>query len=374
MIKKELKNAVLSIPFYYTKIFLESFFKIKVLPINIYKNYSENAISNINQVNIPALNTFRHEFNINYWNFKNVRVIGQEGLSVINRSIIVNGYYSNSVKNGRLKKVGPFSIKYHANYMLQSFRLPKTKNTLSKAIIITSIWSENYYHWFMEVLPRILLYEILEIPSIMIVVNRLNGQFQKSSLKYFDQKIKFIETSKNNYIQIDEAFIPFSTTIEVWKLNFLRQRFQKLMVESESKRIYISRCLTNTRSVLNEKKLLNFLGKYKFEKVILENMNFEDQVKMFYNAKIIIAPHGAGLTNLIFSQKHTKVIELFTKKRIVNVYKTISDLLSLEYYRIIDKSKYLYNPKKNIKVNYRELNKLLESLLWAKKINFKSFN
>ena len=37
---------------------------------------------------------------------------------------------------------------------------------------------------------------------------------------------------------------------------------------------------------------------------------FIDQVKIFNSAKLIVAMHGAGLTNLLFCKNKTKVIEI----------------------------------------------------------------
>ncbi|WNN91858.1 glycosyltransferase family 61 protein [Gloeocapsopsis dulcis] len=52
------------------------------------------------------------------------------------------------------------------------------------------------------------------------------------------------------------------------------------------------------------------LAKFGFVSYVLEDMNLADEVKLFSQAKIVIAPHGAGLTNIIFSQNLT-LIELF---------------------------------------------------------------
>eukprot|EP00978_Attheya_sp_CCMP212_P000178 scaffold315_cov32-Attheya_sp.AAC.2 len=42
------------------------------------------------------------------------------------------------------------------------------------------------------------------------------------------------------------------------------------------------------------------------------NETFKDVVQMFRGAKIVIGPHGAAMTNLIFSQKGTPVVEYLT--------------------------------------------------------------
>jgi hypothetical protein len=45
--------------------------------------------------------------------------------------------------------------------------------------------------------------------------------------------------------------------------------------------------------------------------VIPENITFKEQVKTFQNAKLLIAAHGAALTNTLFMQENTNVLELY---------------------------------------------------------------
>ena len=40
-------------------------------------------------------------------------------------------------------------------------------------------------------------------------------------------------------------------------------------------------------------------------------MSVVEQIKLFQGAQIIVAIHGAGLVNMIFSKPGTKVVELF---------------------------------------------------------------
>ena len=59
-----------------------------------------------------------------------------------------------------------------------------------------------------------------------------------------------------------------------------------------------------------------------------------EQVYLFNNAKIIIGPHGAAFTNLIFCKKNTKVIEIKPANR-PNNFKEISKAHNLIYKQIV---------------------------------------
>jgi capsular polysaccharide biosynthesis protein len=45
-------------------------------------------------------------------------------------------------------------------------------------------------------------------------------------------------------------------------------------------------------------------------KDLLEDYAFEEQIQIMQNASVVVAPHGAGLANVIFSRPGLKVVEL----------------------------------------------------------------
>ena len=77
-----------------------------------------------------------------------------------------------------------------------------------------------------------------------------------------------------------------------------------------SPRIYISRSKTAGRQIMNEEDVLKTLIPLGFVAYTLEKMNFADQVRLFSQAEIVVAAHGAGLVNIIFAQ-NLRVIEFF---------------------------------------------------------------
>jgi capsular polysaccharide biosynthesis protein len=91
-----------------------------------------------------------------------------------------------------------------------------------------------------------------------------------------------------------------------------------------------------------EKHLENKYGNL-FKSVYLELTPFEEQVKYFNNAKLIIAAHGAGLSNLFFCKQRTKVIEVTCGKK-WEFFDTISRVLNLQHIKC-NKNKFdeIYN-------------------------------
>ena len=116
--------------------------------------------------------------------------------------------------------------------------------------------------------------------------------------------------------------------------------------------------------MLNEDKIIIFLEKYGFKSITLENLSVSEQAAYLGAAKVIVAPHGGGLTNLVFCQSGTKVLELFTPCYLPSFYWVISHLCQLEHYHLIGESLETEMAKapvtQNLQVNLTELQSLLE--------------
>jgi capsular polysaccharide biosynthesis protein len=64
-------------------------------------------------------------------------------------------------------------------------------------------------------------------------------------------------------------------------------------------------------------------------------MSVAEQAACLAAAKVVVAPHGAGLTNLVFCTPGTKVIEIFSPAYVPYCYWMISNLCGLEHYYLI---------------------------------------
>ena len=110
-------------------------------------------------------------------------------------------------------------------------------------------------------------------------------------------------------------------------------RVIKLKKKKNKEKIFISRNKANKRKILNENILHDILRKHNFKIVFSEDLEYKEQVDLFYNSKIIISAHGAGLTNILFSEKAT-VIELHPDSDVRSHYCLMSLALNHNYHPI----------------------------------------
>jgi capsular polysaccharide biosynthesis protein len=132
----------------------------------------------------------------------------------------------------------------------------------------------------------------------------------------------------------------------------------------------LSRKWARFRKLLNEKEFIESLSKFNFQMVCTEGMPIEQQAALFYGAETIIAPHGAGLANLVFCKQNAIVIELRAKSHTVelsNIYEHLSGLLHLRHYTYVcDESVNEFGARAiylDLLVNIPEFEKLYTSVL-----------
>ncbi|MEG4346626.1 tetratricopeptide repeat protein [Microcoleus sp. A003_D6] len=231
-------------------------------------------------------------------------------------------------------------VRKHSVFQLESF--PALKQIDGSVAVLSGLSGNVYFHWMVDVLPRIELLrhsgrDLAEIDWFL--VNSCQHEFQRESLKILGiPEEKVLESDRLPHIQATELIVPsFAGYLgwpSGWAMDFLRREFLKGIIASSRypKRIYISRSKARYRRVLNEEDAIEVLEKSGFVSIWPESMSLAEQIAYFYHADVIVAAHGSGLTNTIFCRQGTKVIELVSPHYISHYYWGISQYLKLEHY------------------------------------------
>jgi capsular polysaccharide biosynthesis protein len=102
---------------------------------------------------------------------------------------------------------------------------------------------------------------------------------------------------------------------------------------SQGSKLYISRGSAPKRRIKNEEDVVAVLTELGFGVVRPEQLSFAEQVRTTSEAGFIVSNHGAGLTNMLFMQEGSSVLELRHKTdRVNNCYFTLSSALRLHYF------------------------------------------
>jgi capsular polysaccharide biosynthesis protein len=97
------------------------------------------------------------------------------------------------------------------------------------------------------------------------------------------------------------------------------------------RRFYVDRRCSPVRPLTNEDELIRALAPLGIVPVRPESMSVADQVRLFRNAELILAPHGAGLTNIGYARPGCIVIELLMDAYVNWCYRHLAALMRLRY-------------------------------------------
>jgi capsular polysaccharide biosynthesis protein len=245
-----------------------------------------------------------------------------------------------------------------------TIRLQLTKREkLDSGILGIQDWAINYFHWMTEMLPRIVAMKYHH-PLIPVVIpsNYLKYPFIVESLDLLKVDIKIVEVRQS--LKIDRLYItaiPHVGRFNEGLMYFFRDKFiQKFTPSTHPNRlIYITRGKARRRTVSNEDEVFDLLESRGFEKVTLEDLHLKDQVRLFQEANVVVASHGAGLTNIMFMQKGQSVIELKSDNNDYWCYFSLARVYRLKYFYILSKGSTLQHRDADILVDIDQLRKIV---------------
>jgi capsular polysaccharide biosynthesis protein len=116
-----------------------------------------------------------------------------------------------------------------------------------------------------------------------------------------------------------------------------------------SRRSITKRLGIRYRGLTNEDELCEALAEKGFAIVEPEQLSFQDQVRLFDSAKIVVGLGGAGMFNVLFSRPGTRVITIESNAAFVHDHAALFASLALDYgviFGLQDEScnRYPHNP------------------------------
>ncbi len=197
---------------------------------------------------------------------------------------------------------------------------------------------DNYYHWLCLTLPLIEVYrnKLGGDPDFYYVGNASLHSWQIESLqkagisqnKLITHGItaeRIIALIPNRKGGVDESFLRFTRNL------FYVPESDK----SLPKKLYVGRGDTKKRPFLNENECMRFLqSEFGFTCTTMDHKSIQSQAELFRAAQVIIAPHGAALTNLLFSNPEAIAIELMPKGYENPCFRDIANFVGCTFIRL----------------------------------------
>ena len=207
-----------------------------------------------------------------------------------------------------------------------------------------AFYPNEFGHYPCESIPKIIRLmenETVSSQNVPILVSEKMHKFLTQIERYANRNyIIHIPHNKTTFFAKELYF----TNYFISKSDFLLA--QKIFNESVHKKKSDKQCTTiliidrsdaNKRRVLNSTELVSSIQST-FSQDNIEVVSFvaqkhtlKETMEMFYNADVVLAPHGAGLSNILFCRPEIQIIEYISKETGSNCFEYYANLLNLKW-------------------------------------------
>lgn len=192
----------------------------------------------------------------------------------------------------------------------------------------------TYYHALIESLAQVLHARAL-YPEAKVLL-------EKNRHAYLDGILDFVGIPAEDRICADGPVLARrAVLVPRWvnggfnlqcDLDILRHAIlPRIGPSSHGQKLYLSRSRAANRPLDREHDLEQALAVRGFEICFFETLPFPEQMAAVYHADVIVAPHGAGLANLIAARPGTAVVEILSPNWFNTCYAKMAVQMGLRY-------------------------------------------
>lgn len=275
------------------------------------------------------------------YHFLNAQCVATYGGSVVDNS---NKVYSELT-------YFPWGNKFHP--VISFPFLGKRLKNIEKAIfIVTPEASNNFYHWHLDLVPRLVMCKMLieDFSSRHIIIHSKLKKYEKEFYEYLGiDPEKIICLNNYNVLPVSDLIVPKYTfdydrqiysyvdNSTKWKnniFNYVKKNVFKIDATIENQTlVYLQRGENNRfgRNLIGEDKIIPLLKKIGFEIYNPIHYSIKEQAEIISNAKCVVSIHGAAMSNIVYCKENTLIIELKSPFNLPNCFSNISRNFGLRY-------------------------------------------
>jgi len=281
-----------------------------------------NQIQNTRQISLPPVWLYK---------FENAQVTANSTHIVTEKSAYIERVpkFTSAVANYSTGHIFDHSDHYAI------IRTTTLHYEIESAVFLAGNGSENYYHWLVEILPKLQFFLEEEIfksftKTILVSSNAKDiptfHTFLNQAIRDFGLQVIYMDKNRSYKVKTlyhlsapsnivfntrDQISSPSQNYFRKESLDYIKELGFSLNMNSNKefegpKKIFLAR-KGSVRSY-NQKEVFKILKEFGFVEIYMETLSARDQVRLFQNAEYIIGPTGAAWTNLIFCQNQPKCL------------------------------------------------------------------
>jgi len=168
----------------------------------------------------------------------------------------------------------------------------------------------NHSHWLTAHLPKLLLLRERDaLGDVLLPRDRtpaIDGSLRALGL----DPSAFATFDPSRPLLVDELTIVGTDRFRPELLQLVARAFGATSASPPWRRVFISRARASRRRLVGEEAIWALFEREGFERVHMEELSFAAQLALMRETAVIAAPHGAGLTNMIFCPPGAHVVEI----------------------------------------------------------------
>ncbi|GAA3670771.1 hypothetical protein GCM10022237_33170 [Nocardioides ginsengisoli] len=211
------------------------------------------------------------------------------------------------------------------------------------AVLAARATGHNYYHFLMDALPRLAMLDDAfpgVVPDRWVVDTHTRYQRELLALVGLDTD-KIVTPGPGFSLQARRLLVPslpnVSTIVSPETTAWLRTRLPARASAADlPRRLYVTRGTTpHTRRMVQEDAVVAMLLARGFSVIDPGTLSVQEQIDHFAAADVVVAPHGAALSNLTFAPEGVRVLELFAPGYVNGGYWSIVGNITDSRYRYL---------------------------------------
>ena len=224
----------------------------------------------------------------------------------------------------------------------------------SVVIIQDQFDSTNFAHFLYDYIPRIIYFcelgqeNLSNVKFLMggtrkayhsLILRVLEEKYHLSEDQFHFTDTKEIWTLKGNIYFFSDQSIEIAHPLNICSpqtLRLIQSVFKFLHIpNSDVRKLYISRGDAAMRRLRNEAAVTDTLKRNGYSVVSMSEYDPLTQISLLAGAESIVAPHGMGLTNILFNTKICRLTELFNPKIGADDYALVATSTGIDYRFIV---------------------------------------
>ncbi|MEJ0016548.1 MAG: glycosyltransferase 61 family protein [Acetobacteraceae bacterium] len=202
------------------------------------------------------------------------------------------------------------------------------------------VW-RNYFHWLIQAVPAIdwsLRHAIHRRPTLVLWPLQPWHEETLDLLGWREERRLVLEEGHDTYHLPSAEFSDFLGSEAPYRLSRASMMTFRRMAQGvpwsrgTAEAIYVARTDTQNRVAANEAEVIDLMQRQGVQVVVPGTLSVREQIATFRSARLVIGPHGAGMSNIAFCESGSFVYEMLPRHFPNAVFGRLAQAAGLNYW------------------------------------------